>query len=72
LTPAPVKSLRPYLENRLGVVNGRLAWEKKSRPHGKTTKAKKFGFVVQVVKGLPSKCETLSSNPSNHQKRKEI
>jgi hypothetical protein len=41
------------------------------RPRWPRTRAKRAGGMVQVVEQVPSKLETLSSNPSQYHRRKE-
>jgi hypothetical protein len=42
------------------------------RPLSKITRAKRAGGMAQAVEHLPSKCDTLSSNPRTTKKKKKI
>jgi hypothetical protein len=62
--------LWPEAYNRRIVVQAHLS--KKQDLISKITRAKRSGGMAQVVEHLPSKCETLSSNPSTGKKKKVI
>jgi hypothetical protein len=52
-------------KSEMGASWSRLAWAKSKIPISKITSAKRAGGIAQVVKCLPGKWETLSSNSSN-------
>jgi hypothetical protein len=45
---------------------------KKRDPISRIIRAKQAGGMAQVVEGLPSKCETLNSNPSTTKSKEDM
>jgi hypothetical protein len=55
----------------MGRLESRPSWGKIARPYLKNTKVKRTGGVAKVEEHLPSKCKSLSSNPSTAKKNQK-